>query len=141
MSTQIFINLPVAHLPTSLAFFQSLGFTTNPQFTGETGACIAISDTIFVMLLPHARFRDFTPKAICDTSKAVEVLINLSCESREAIDVLVAKALAAHGSTYDEPQDDGFMYSHSFVDPDGHGWGLFHMTPAAKQFIQAEPAS
>jgi predicted lactoylglutathione lyase len=131
MSTQIFVNLPVADLPTSLAFFEALGFQTNPQFTGATGACIAISDAIFVMLLPHARFRDFTPKDICDTSKAVEVLLNLSCESREEIDGLVAKALAAGGSTYDEPEDDGFMYSHSFLDPDGHGWGLFHIIPAA----------
>jgi predicted lactoylglutathione lyase len=75
----------------------------------------------------------FTPKAICDTSQAVEMLLNLSCESREQVDALVAKALAAGGSTYDEPEDLGFMYSHSFVDPDGHGWGLFHMSAMPTQ--------
>jgi len=86
------------------------------------------------MLLTHARFRDLTPRAICDTSKAVEVLLNLRCESRDEADGLVAKALAAGGSTHDEPEDYGFMYSHSFVDPDGHGWELFHMNamPAKK---------
>jgi predicted lactoylglutathione lyase len=127
VSTQVFINLPVADLPKSMAFFKALGYSHNPQFTGDAGACIVVSDTISVMLTTHARFRDFTPKAICDTSEAVEVLLNLSCESREQVDGLVAKALAAGGSTYDKPEDDGFMYSHSFVDPDGHGWGLFHM--------------
>jgi uncharacterized protein len=131
--TQIFINLPVADLPKSMAFFKALGFSHNPQFGGENGGCIIVSDTIFVMLCPHARFRDFTPKAICDTSKAVEVLLNLSCESREQVDGLVAKALAAGGSTYDKPEDLGFMYSHSFVDPDGHGWGLFHMSAMPTQ--------
>lgn len=80
------------------------------------------------MLCPHAKFRDFTPKAICDTSKAVEVLLNLQCESREEVDGLVEKAIAAGGSTHDQAEDFGFMYTHSFLDPDGHGWGLFHLT-------------
>jgi uncharacterized protein len=130
---QIFINLPVADLPKSMAFFKALGFSHNPQFSDESGACIVVSDTILVMLLGHARFRDFTPKAICDTSKAVEVLLTLGCESREQVDGLVAKAVAAGGSTYDEPQDYGFMYTHSFVDPDGHGWGLVHMSAMPAQ--------
>jgi uncharacterized protein len=127
MNKQIFLNLPVADLSKSKAFFQALGYSLNPQFSGEGGACVVISETISVMLCTHAKFREFTPKAICDTSKAVEVLINLTCESREEVDALVAKALAAGGSTYDKPEDFGFMYTHSFVDPDGHGWGLFHM--------------
>jgi len=80
------------------------------------------------MLSTHPKFREFTPKAICDTTKAVEVLISLSCESREEVDALVAKAVAAGGWTYDKPEDFGFMYTHSFVDPDGHGWGHFHMS-------------
>lgn len=128
MSKQIFLNLPVADLPKSIAFYEALGYTLNPQFSDGAGACIVISDTIYVMLATHPKFREFTPKAICDTSKAVEVLINLSCESPSEVDALVAKALAAGGSTYDKPEDLGFMYSHSFVDPDGHGWGLFHMS-------------
>ena len=127
-SKQVFINLPVTNLPQSIAFFEALGFSHNPQFSDDAGACIVVSDTIFVMLATHARFREFTPKAICDTGKAIEVLLNLSCESREEVDDLVARALAADGSTYDKPEDLGFMYSHSFVDLDGHGWGLFHMS-------------
>ena len=133
MSRQVFITLPVADLPRSIAFFGALGFSTNPRFTDAAGACIAVSDEISVMLLTHARFRDFTPKAICDTHEAVEVLLSLSCQSREEVDDLVAKALAAGGSTYDEPEEFGFMYTHSFVDPDGHGWGLLHMSAMPAQ--------
>ena len=133
MSKQVFINLPVADLAKSMAFFKALGYSHNPQFTDDTAACIVVSETIFVMLLTHDRFRDFTPKAVCDTSKAVEVLLSLSCESREEVDGLVAKAVAAGGSTYDKPEDFGFMYTHSFVDPDGHGWGLVHMTAVPAQ--------
>ncbi len=128
MNRQVFINLPVGDLPRSIAFFTALGFSLNPEMSDNGGACIVVSDTISVMLATHSRFREFTPKAVCDTSKAVEVLLNLSCESREEVDGLVAKALAAGGSTYDKPEDLGFMYSHSFVDLDGHGWGIFYVS-------------
>ena len=127
MSKQVFIHLPVADLARSLSFFEALGFSRNPQFSNEDAGCIVISDSIFVMLGSHAKFREFTPKDICDTSKAIEVLLNLHCENREEVDSLVAKAIAAGGSTYDKPEDFGFMYTHSFLDLDGHGWGLFHM--------------
>lgn len=128
MNKQIFLNLPVADLPRSMAFFKALGYSHNPQFTDDTAACVVIGETISVMLLTHDRFRQFTPKTICDTTQAVEVLISLTCESRQEVDDLVAKAIVAGGSTYDKAEDFGFMYTHSFVDPDGHGWGLLHLS-------------
>ncbi|AOS45150.1 Glyoxalase-like domain protein [Lacunisphaera limnophila] len=127
MNKQLFLNLPVANLPKSLAFYQALGYTPNPQFSDDTAACVSISETLSVMLSTHAKFRQFTPKAVCDTSQAVEALFTLTCESRQEVDDLVTKALAAGGSTYDKAEDFGFMYTHSFLDPDGHGWGLLHM--------------
>lgn len=133
MSKQLFINLPVLDLARSMSFYEALGFARNPQFSGEDAGCIVITDAVCMMLGTHAKFREFTPKEVCDTSKAVEVLLNLACDSREEVDSLVAKALAAGGSTYDKPEDFGFMYTHSFVDPDGHGWGLFHMTALPPQ--------
>jgi len=126
MNKQIFLNLPVADLPKSKAFFQALGYSLNPQFTGDATACVVISETIFVMLGTHAKFREFTPKAVCDTSKAVEVLINLSCESRQEVDDLVAKAIAAGGTTYDKAEDFGFMYTRTALStPTATGGGSF----------------
>ncbi|MFN9363533.1 MAG: VOC family protein [Planctomycetota bacterium] len=128
MINQVFLTLPVADLQKSIAFFKALGFTDDRQFSDDTAARIIINESISVMLGTHEKFRTFTPKAICDTSQAVEVLISLSCDSRDQVDELVARALAAGGTTYDQPEDLGFMYSHSFVDLDGHGWGVLHMT-------------
>ena len=133
MINQIFLTLPVADLPKSVAFFKALGFQHNPQFSDDTAACIVINDSTCVMLGTHEKFRSFTPKAVCDTSQAVEVLISLSCDTRERVDELVAKALANGATTYDQPEDLGFMYSHSFVDPDGHGWGVLHLQAAQTQ--------
>ena len=132
MKTQIFINLPVADVSRSLAFFKALGYAHNPQFTDDTAACIVISEEIHVMALTHQKFREFTPKEICDSANAAEVLLCLSCESREKVDEMVAKAVTAGGSTYAEPKDYGFMYQHSFQDPDGHQWELVHMLSTPK---------
>lgn len=138
MSTMIFVNLPVKDLDRSVAFFTRLGYTFNPQFTDETATCMVISDTIYVMLLTEAKFREFTPKQICDTSRYTEVLVALTAESREAIDETVRQAVAAGGSTYNEPQDHGFMYQHGFQDPDGHIWEFVFMEAGA---VEAAPAA
>jgi predicted lactoylglutathione lyase len=129
---QIFVNLPVRDLKTSVDFFTKLGFSFNPQFTDESATCMIVSDDIFVMLLVEDRFKDFTPKEVCDARRSTEVLVCLTCESREEVDDLVRRAVAAGGSTYNEPQDHvGFMYAHGFQDPDGHIWELVHMVPTA----------
>lgn len=131
MATSIFVNLPVKELKKSINFFTRLGFTFNPQFTDDTATCMIVAENIFVMLLTHPKFAGFTPKPIVDATKGTEVLVCLSRENRDAVDDMVAKAVAAGGSTYNEPQDHGFMYAHGFQDPDGHIWELVHMDPAA----------
>ncbi|QIF04793.1 VOC family protein [Roseimicrobium sp. ORNL1] len=127
MSRLVFITLPVADLPKSTAFYSALGFDHNSQYSDDTASCIVVSDVIHVMLLTHAKFTSFTPKTICDTRTSTEMLVSLSCSSREEVDGLVAKALSAGGTTQGKPEDDAFMYQHDFSDPDGHQWGLFHM--------------
>lgn len=133
MATSIFVNLPVKDLKKSIGFFTRLGFSFNPRFTDETATCMIVGDNIFVMLLTHPKFASFTPKPICDATKSTEVLVCLGLESRDRVDDLVRKAVAAGGSTYNEPQDHGFMYAHGFQDLDGHIWELVYMDPAAIQ--------
>ena len=131
MTTKIFVNLPVKDLKRSMEFFTELGYQFNAQFTDETAACMIVSEDIYIMLLTHPKFKEFTPKAICDATKSTEVLVCLSCESREKVDNLVRKAVAASGITYAEPKDYGFMYQHGFQDLDGHIWELIYMEPSA----------
>ncbi|HZW13382.1 MAG TPA: VOC family protein [Noviherbaspirillum sp.] len=128
MGKQIFVNLPVKDLERSKAFFSSLGFTFNAQFTNEQGACMIVSDDIYVMLLVEKFFQTFTNKRVADAREVTEVLTCLSCDSRAQVDELVAKALSAGGKAPRPPQDHGFMYGHGFEDPDGHIWELVHMS-------------
>jgi hypothetical protein len=131
MARKIFVNLPIKDMERSQAFFKSLGFSFNPQFTNEQGACMVVSEDIFVMLLVEPFFQGFTRKPIADARKTTEVLVCLSCESRSEVDSLVKKAIAAGGTAPNAPQDHGFMYTHGFEDLDGHVWELVWMDPVA----------
>jgi len=131
MATKMFVNLPVKDLQKSMEFFTKLAFTFNPQFTDETAACMVVGADSFVMLLTHDKFKLFTPKVICDATQSTEVLVAVSTESRDTVDDMVRKAVAAGGTTYSDPQDHGFMYGHGFQDLDGHIWEVFSMEPSA----------
>ena len=130
MSTKMFVTFPVKNLDRAKAFFEAIGYSFNPQFTNEQAACMVISDTIYAMLLTEPFFQGFTKKTIADGHSSKEVLICLSCESREAVDEMVKKAWEAGGTAPMPAQDHGFMYYHSFEDLDGHHWEVMYMDPA-----------
>ncbi len=140
MTKMIFVNLPVADLPAAQRFYEAVGATNNPQFTDETAACMVFSEAIYVMLLTHEKFAQFTPKRIADAHQTSEVLIALSADSREGVDEITKKALAAGGREPREKQDFGFMYGRSFEDLDGHIWEPMWMDMEAATAAIAEPA-
>jgi uncharacterized protein len=130
-SRQLFVNLPVENLDRTIAFFTALGFGFNPKFTNENATCLVISEHIQVMLLTKPFFAGFTKKPVADARAATETLLALSCESREEVDALMAKAVAAGAATPMEIKDYGFMYQHGFEDLDGHQWEVFWMDESA----------
>jgi uncharacterized protein len=127
MSKMVFINLPVADLKMSMAFYDSLGFTNNPQFTDETAACMVWSETVFVMLLTYPKFDSFTKKPRPDARATTGALYALALDTREAVDTMMASAAKNGGHEYRETTDMGFMYNRAFADPDGHVWEPFFM--------------
>ncbi|MDH6536955.1 VOC family protein [Aurantimicrobium minutum] len=128
MSKSLFVNLPIANLKKSVAFFTELGFTFNPQFTDEQSTCMIISDNIFVMLLEHAKFEGFIDKKIAPRD-AAEAILALSCDSAEEVKNLTEKAFAMGARHLNDPEDMGFMFSWGFEDLDGHLWDVFWMNP------------
>ena len=135
MTKSIFISLPVTDLDVSVAFYTALGFAKNAQFSDDSAACMVWSEAINVMLLTHAKWRTFTTRPI-PPSTSSEVALNLSCDSRDAVDAMNAAA-AANGGTCDinPPEEHGFMYSRDMADPDGHIWGAMWMDPAAMELL------
>ncbi|EHN75611.1 VOC family protein [Streptomyces coelicoflavus] len=127
----IFLNLATNDLDASKKFFTGLGWELNAQFSDDSTASFPVSDTIVVMVHTPQKYREFTKKEIADSTKSSEVLIALSAESREKVDELVDKAVAAGGSVSGETQDHGFMYGRAFDDVDGHTFEVVWMDPAA----------
>lgn len=129
MSAKVFVNLPVRDLNRSMEYFAKLGFSFDQKFTDETATCMSVTDDVSVMLLVEEKFKLFTPKEICDANKFTEVLVCLAVDSRDKVDEMVLKAVSAGGTTYNDPQDYGFMYGHGFQDLDNHIWEVIYMEP------------
>jgi predicted lactoylglutathione lyase len=136
----IFVNLPVADLPRAQAFYSALGFVHEPKFSDEAGACMVLSETIYVMILTHAKWQGFTTRPICPAGSS-EVSLALSVDDKAEVDRLV-EAGAASGGTADvnPPEDHGFMYQRTIADPDGHIWEPFWMDQAIAEAGVSEGA-
>jgi predicted lactoylglutathione lyase len=130
---KVFINLPVQNLEKTIAFFKSLGFTFNAQFTDEKAACMIINEDAYVMLLMRDFFKGFTKKDIADATKTTEMLLAVSVDNRDAVDAMCSKAFENGAAPVLDAQDHGFMYQRSFQDLDGHQWEIFWMDPTAVQ--------
>ena len=131
MATNIFVNITTTDLERSKAFYEAIGYSINPLFTDQNAACVVLSDDIYFMVLTREYFGTFTEKQIIDPKTQAQMAISLSCDSREAVDAIMEKALAAGGSEPRPAQDYGFMYSRDLDDPDGNSLGFLYMSPEA----------
>lgn len=122
-----FVNLPVADLKRSIAFFGTLGFSFDPRFTDDSAACLVLGPSHYAMLIGHGRFRDFTPYEMVDAHRSTEVLVALQLGSRGQVDSVTDRALAAGGRDFRPTEDHGWMYGRAFQDLDGHIWEPFFM--------------
>lgn len=116
----LFVNLPVADLRRSVAFYEALGFARNARFSDDSAACIVLGEGRCLMLLSHPKFAQFTPLPVADACSATQVLLALQLPSRAAVDQLFDAALANGGSAFRPTEDHGFMITRPFADPDGH---------------------
>jgi predicted lactoylglutathione lyase len=137
----LFVNIPVADLDRSKAFFAQLGFGYDPRFTDGSAACMPVGEHAVVMLLSRERFAEFSHLPMADPTTHALALYCFSVSSRDEVDAVSAAALAAGGREADGAEDLGFMYSRSFFDLDGHGWQVMWMDPAAAQQGPAEFAA
>jgi len=133
MATEIFVNITTTNLPRAKEFYEGLGWSINPMFTDENAACVVIDERIYLMVLTREFFGTFTKKQIPDPHTHSQLQTALSRDSREEVDALLEKALAAGGTEPKEAQDYGFMYSRDFEDPDGNEFSVLWMDPAAAE--------
>ena len=106
----IYVNLPVKDVAKARAFWTSLGFTFNENFSDDKAIC-----------LTHDFFSTFTNKPISE-GLTTQVLLAIAVERKEQVDEMVKTALDNGATRYKQAVDHGWMYYDSFADPDGHQW-------------------
>jgi predicted lactoylglutathione lyase len=131
MSTRLFVNLPVDDLEASRAFYAALGFTFDEKFSSDRNATVVISDLICLVLLTRPYFATYVKTEVADAHQTTETMIGITAESRDGVDELADRALAAGAAVARDTVDFGFMYTRSFLDPDGHYLEVLWMNPAA----------
>lgn len=129
MAPNIFVNMAVGDVARSRSFFESLGWGVNEQFTDEQSVCLVISDTVYAMLHSRERFGGYSDKTLADATSTIETILAVTVPSREDVDAVTERALAAGGSSARLTEDHGFMYARSFHDLDGHLWEVLWMAP------------
>lgn len=128
-ATQIFVNLPVADIDKAKAFYTSLGFSLNPQFSDDKTGCVVIAENICAMIMTHDRFKDFTSRDVA--TDGIEVINSIGVTTRDGVDHLANTAFANGGAEVRPTEDMGWMYQRSFTDPDGHHWEAVHVDEEA----------
>jgi len=129
MIKQLWINLPVKNAERSKEFFIKMGFKLNEHYSNSNSASLIVGEkNIVLMLFEEAAFKGFTGSGIADVSQSAEVLFSIDAESKEEVDEMARKAIAAGGSSNHKPSEmQGFMYGCLFMDPDGHRWNVLYM--------------
>jgi predicted lactoylglutathione lyase len=128
---KLFVNIPVNDVQRSIVFFETLGFTFNPQFTDANSTAMLVGEDAYFMLLGKEKFASFSGRPIGNPREQTSAMFALAVNSRAEVDAMVTKAVAAGGAHAVDPQDHGFMYGWSFYDLDGHHWEVFWMDPSA----------
>lgn len=132
MNKQVIFNLAVKDMAKSRAFFSALGFSFNPAYSNDSATFMNIVDgSIHAMLMTEAFFGSLIDKPVVQAREANEVIICLSCESREEVVSLIEKAAGAGARIPHPLEDHGFMVDQGFEDLDGHLWNLVWMAPQA----------
>lgn len=129
----LYINLHVSDLARTRSFYTALGFEIDERFSDDNAVAVALGEGQVAMMLKRDFFQTFTDRALADPTQALQCLIAIELDSREAVDTVVQAALAHGGAEPRPPQDHGFMFQRTFTDPDGHAWEPFWMDAAALQ--------
>jgi predicted lactoylglutathione lyase len=133
-SRSLIVNIPVADLERSKAFFLKLGFGLDPRASQEgSSALIVFGDEASVMLSSRESFAEYAHLPAGDPATHALALYTFTVASRDEVDAVSATALAEGAREADGAEDFGFMYTRSFFDLDGHGWQVMWMNPAAAE--------
>lgn len=124
---QAYINFAIKDVERTKKFWQALGFSFNEEMTNERAVTVVLKEgQLYAMFITEDFFKTLTEKPL-PVPGTSQVVVALSCNSREEIDEVIRLALENGASQHEEPQDYGWMYQNSFWDINGFGWNLTYV--------------
>ncbi|MGC4933283.1 VOC family protein [Gordonia sp. DT30] len=127
MAPMMFVNLPVADVARSRAFFGGLGFVFDEMFCDPSTLCMPVNRQAMVVMHRRSRFRGYASAPVADLGAGREAVLAISAPSRGAVDRYADAAFGSGATPLRAAEDLGFMYSRSFCDLDGHAWEFVSM--------------
>jgi uncharacterized protein len=130
MANEFWLNLPVKDISRSREFFTALGFkcSTGQGATPVSAPLLIGSKNVMVMLFEEQTFKKIVNQEVGDTTNTCEVLFSIDASSKDEVDEMARKAVAAGGKTNHVPSEmTGSMYGCIFSDPDGHKWNVLYL--------------
>lgn len=129
-SRTLIVNMPVADVERSKAFFLKLGFGLDPRASAPgSNALIVFGDEASVMLSSAESFAKYSKLPAADPTTHALALYTFTVATRDEVDAVSATALTEGATEADGAEDFGFMYTRSFFDLDGHGWQIMWIAP------------
>ena len=126
MPRGMWMNLPVADLERSRAFFEGIGFEVSANDENDDLVAVRVGTTQ-AMLVTRERFARWAGAPASEPGSGAEVLVSFDAASREEVDALAARVEKAGGTLFDRPGGQDGMYGMGFLDPDGHRWNALYM--------------
>lgn len=127
MKKQIFINLSVKDVKTSMDFYSKLGFTNNLEFTDDYQKCMVWSEHIYVMLISHEKFNQYSRKENALANNNLSATYTLPVESLDTVNIIIEAGLKAGGKEPIPMIDEGYMQVRRIEDFDGHTWDFIFL--------------
>jgi predicted lactoylglutathione lyase len=127
----VFVNLVAKDVAAAREFYSSLGFEINTVFSTERNVFVNIAQNVQLILGEESFFKELGERReFADASKVTEATIAISVGSREEVDDLFNKAIAAGGKPFgDTVEEKEFgLYARAFSDLDGHKVDINYMS-------------
>lgn len=126
----VFINMATKNVTAAREFYSTVGFKINEMYSTENNVFINVAQNVQLILGTEAFFKQIGEKReFADASKVTEASVAISASSREEVDELYNKAIAAGGKQFGdivEEKEIG-LYARAFFDLDDHKIDINYM--------------
>src|SRR4051812_46438758 len=128
--TFVFINMATGDVAAARDFYSKVGFQINEMFSTADNVFIILSDNVQLILGKADFFKQLgVQRPFVDATQQTEASVAVSAHSREEVDEVFNKAIAAGATSFGDAVEEKEigLYARAFFDLDGHKIDINYM--------------